>query len=399
MTVLDLASPIPAIRPAAAPAGLDIRVATTLAEVPRAAWDAVAGGSVVTCHDTLLAVEEGYAGAIEPHYVLASRDGVLRGAAVCYYRRAGGMSAAPDHLLLGALHPVARRLGLSFLPVLACGGYRANHSGILGSEPAAVLDAVEALARRLGVGVLIERVTPAEPRLRDLLRARGYHGTLNHPVAWLDIGWRSFDGYVESLRRINRQLPSNTRREMAAFRRAGLEIRPLDDLEPVATRLHGLADALSRRRNGSGLPYGPALLARLKARLGERCLVYGAFADDRLVGFTMFLRDRHVGYGVHVGVEPRPRGERAYFNLNYYRPIADAIAAGLERLDYGTLLYQAKVHRGCRVVPTELYWRGASRASHALMAPWFRAHRQWAERRKFAAILALGPRHDQDVGR
>jgi predicted N-acyltransferase len=399
MTALGLAAPVSAMRAEAVPPGLAVRIAATLAEVPRAAWDAVAGDSVVTCHDTLLAVEEAYAGAIEPHYVLASRDGVLRGAAVCYHRRAGDMSAYPDHLLLGALRPAARRLRLSLLPVLACGGYSARHSGIVGGEPAAVLDAVEALAQRLGVAVLIERVTPAEAGLRELLVARGYHGTLCHPTTWLDIGWRSFEGYVESLRRINRDLPSNVRSEMAAFRRAGVEIRILDDVEPVAMRLHELAEAHFRRWNATGVPYGPELFLRLKARLGERCVVYGAFAEGRLVGFTLILRDRRLGHAVHIGIEPRPRVERTYFNLNFYRPIADAIAVGLERLDYGTQLYEAKRYRGCRIVPAELFWRGASPASHALMAPWFRAHRWWAERHKFAAVLALGRRNDEGPGR
>ena len=65
----------------------------------------------------------------------------------------------------------------------------------------------------------------------------------------------------------------------------------------------------------------------------------------------------------YIGLDAA-RGEFTYFTLAFYRPIADAIAAGVRRFYLGTLLYAMKVRRGCHVVPTRtILYRGRSRTA------------------------------------
>ena len=365
-----------------------------ICQLPVDGWDVLPRSNVMTSVGWLTAIEEAGTAKQEARYLLQREGGELSGAAVCYICKDRNTGLNPDHLLLGRLQLITRRLRLSFLPALVCAPYYGYGGHLLGRDPEALLDAVEDLAHYLKLPIHIPRVLDEDKRLCSLLATRGYHRTAQHPAACLDLEWDTFEGYVESLRRMGSKVTRTVRHEMKRFRATGMEIRQLDigEADALAGHLHDIAQAHHRRLNHQSLPFGPAFLPRLKAALGERCALYGAFKGNRLTAFTIMLRDGRVGYLPFVGIGEEGQAGFTYFNLCYYRPIADAIEAGLERLFYGTLLYDLKVRRGCRVLPTSFYYRGIRPGRHLALAPWFGAHAWWATRFKFADALALANR-------
>ena len=46
-----------------------------------------------------------------------------------------------------------------------------------------------------------------------------------------------------------------------------------------------------------------------------------------------------------------------YFNINYYRPIMDAISSGKTRMNYGRGMYELKRRRGCKVKNICFYYK------------------------------------------
>ena len=350
-------------------------------------WDHLAGAQVVSSHGWLRAVEAAGIEGLRAHYVSLKNHDTLAGAAVCYEVRSRRSGVDPTSYLLGRLAPLARGAGLSFLPTLVCAPYRGYAGHLLGPDRASVLDRVEALADELKLPICVPRVLDGDEDLCRLLLARGYHRTLHEPVACVDVVWDSFEAYLASLRHSAR---SAARGEIRRNREAGVEIREIRDPASCAARLHQLMDSHNERRNGAGVPFGPAFMPALKAGLGDRAVFYGAFRRGELVGVTFLFRQGDTAYVPLVGLD-EDRGAFTYFNLVFYRPIADAITTGLRRVFFGTKLYEMKVRRGCRVLPTSLFYRGSSRAAHLAAAPLFRAHAWWVRRHKFARVLALRP--------
>lgn len=326
-------------------------------------------------------------GPFEPRYLLVYRDGALVGAAVHWLWRHASGSATPDNLLLGRLQRPATRLGLSFLPALHCAPMR-GHGGphLLGAEPELVLATLEQVARNERLSLHVPRLMEADTDLVGILERRGYHLTLQDPVAVMNLPFKTYEEYVESLRAISKAAPSQVRTEMRRPGKLGIEVREITDAEPFATRLFELANIHNRRLNGTPVSYSPTLLPAIKARLGENCVLYGAFAQRELLGFTMGVRDGRTFNHIFIGLDDRLRRTCTYFVIAMYRPTADCIAAGIDRIYYGNLLYGVKRRRGCRILPEHFAYRASSPLRQAALAPWFATHRAWGQRR-FASIV------------
>jgi predicted N-acyltransferase len=355
-------------------------------------WDAVAAGRVLASRDWLLALEEAGIPGIEPRYVVVRVGSRPVGTAVCYLTRGRQPGLDPDDLLLGELKLVVRRLGFSFLPALVSAPFRGYGIQLFGLPREALLDEIEALARCERLPLHIPRVPEDEADLCRLLLERGYHRTWDQPIARLDIAWDTFDGYLKALRTVGSRAEGTARREINRNRRAGVVIQEIEDVPAYADRLHELAQAHEFRRNRARVPYPPSLLPRLKERLRDRCTVYGAFKGGRLTGFATLVHDGDSGYLPFFGLE-EAKEDFTYFNLCYYQPIREATASGLRHLHFGRLLCELKARRGCRILRTSRFYKGATPIQHLVAAPWFGAHIRLAQRRfaRAHALAGAGP--------
>lgn len=352
---------------------LRLRVVESARELPLPEWDRLAADRPFAASGWLRLMEECHAGNATPEYLLLERDGRLAAATVANVVRPSRAVRGLDHTLLGRLRPIARRLGLTFLPAYVCGPTRGYGTHVLAADDAAaadaLIDAVEARAARAGLAAVFQGVLDDEAGLGSRLQARRYLRLPVAPVSRLDLRWNSFEAY---LRHLDRQDRKTVRHQLRRGARLGTEIEPLAEIEPHAARLHALADANHRAHNRRPLPFGPELFQRLQARLGERAVVYVARRGDHIFGMSLLLRDGGVGYMTQIGVDRAAAGpDFCYFNLGYHRPIADAIAAGMRRLYYGNLMYDVKARRGMRTVGCAVYYRPLSRTRTALLRPWF----------------------------
>jgi Acetyltransferase (GNAT) domain len=351
-----------------------------LAVRPAPSLDHVLDAQLTMAVAWLRAVEQAGPKSVIPHLVEAPR-----GTAVCFEAGDFRSGLDPTTYLLGRLAPLARRLRLSLLPALVCAPYRGHMGHLPCRDRAALLDYVEALADRLGLPIHFPRVLDEDEEFCRLLIARGYNRTAHEPVAMIDVVWDSSDDYLASLRRSAR---SNAKTELRRNRIAGVSICEIDDVASSAERIHQLVNDHNVRRNGVGVPFGPAFLPALKASLSDRAVFYGAIHAGELVGISVALHQADTVMMPFIGLDER-RGEFTYFNLAFYRPIADAIAAGRRRLFLGTMLYEMKARRGCRILPTSFFHRGGSTVAHLVAKPLFAAQGWWARRHKFAQALAL----------
>ncbi|MGD9508626.1 MAG: GNAT family N-acetyltransferase [Geminicoccaceae bacterium] len=356
--------------------------ARSIREVPGADWDRLAASHVLVGRGWLGALEQAGIAGLRPHYIMAS-DAAGLGAAACLETTTPDDALLSDRFLLGPLADLGRMLGIRWLPALVCGPYRGQGGFLLGTGRAAALEHLEALAAERRLPLVFTHVPDEDVALCELLSNRDYHRTVARPVACLDLRWSSFEEYVASLRRNARSAAWS---EIRRCREAEVAIEPIANVEAVSATLHALADRHYRRRNGRGVPFGPAFLPAVKHRLGEAATFWGAYRAGSLLGFALMVRGGDIAHMTHVGLA-EGKTSFAYFNLCYYRPIAEAIASGARRIWYGTLLSELKARRGCRLLPTSLYYRDPSRSRHLVLAPLFRAHRAWKSSRLKAARI------------
>lgn len=376
-----------ATRPAPRTAGATgILFATSITAFAEKEWDRLAPGMMAR-HAWLGVLERAIRGGERPGYLAIAENGRPVAAAVVREVTAGDVPASPDHLLFGPLRRPLARLGISSTPCLVVAPHKNCDPAILGERRAELVDTLVRRAAEEGKPLVLRRVPATDRELHGLLAQRGFGRTRDEPVAYIDIAWSDFDGYLESLRARSRSLPRMVRKEIRKAQRSGVEFREIRDPEPLAEELHAVAEAHHRRLNpGVPYPYDSCLLPLLKERLGDRCILDGAFAGGRLLGFALTVHDGRVGHMVFAGFREEARQSLTYFNLAYYRPIDRAIALGLERLYGGILQWRVKARRGFSFLPTTLHYRAPGRLGNLVARPLLRTHRWLVEHRRFRAL-------------
>lgn len=222
---------------------------------------------------------------------------------------------------------------------------------------ARLLDAFGELALELGARThaLWYVHAGATPALEGQARAAGYHPVMLGAECRLEIRWPSFEGYLQALPAARRR---TARQEIRRFHGSGLEVvlegpealgQELALLQVANRRQHGYASSLERAHLG---------FRRATENLGHAIRVFVARDRGRAVGFLLAYRHGDSLYCKQVGFD-RAAGDFVYFNMTFYAPIRYAIETGLRFVQYGMESYEAKLRRGCALVPVLGYVRVA----------------------------------------
>ncbi len=373
---------------------MQLRIETVhrIADCDCSQWDHLAGDWVFSRCGWLQTVEETHRSSCDPLYIMAFDGTDLVGAVVCYVMRQGGQFLNLDSRLFGRLMPLANFCGCSFFPVLLCGalegygshfltrpGTRADHRETIYQ---ALFAAVKGQAKSRGLSLALVNMLPHERQLLGFLRRQGFLETSAFPLAYLDIHWSDFDSYLESLRRINKKQPANCKKEIRRNREAGVIIEELSEVGEERERLFDLLNENTRRHNGVPLMFKSGFLGRLKENLGSAAALYVARKNGTAIGASLMLQGSSLAFKNLIGVDnQRSAGDYTYFTIGYYRPIADAIARGIQRIYFGTAQYQSKAWRGCAFMEAAILYRHRFWLVNQLIRPWFLVHRVWIRRK------------------
>ncbi|MGW2491388.1 GNAT family N-acetyltransferase [Streptomyces sp. NPDC001606] len=222
-------------------------------------------------------------------------------------------------------------------------------------RPAALDRAVAALvgqARDEGLrSVAFLYVQPEEQVLAGALRRAGF---VEFPLALrcnLRPPGTSFADYRAMLSRSAVHSMDRVRRRMAergvSFGRFSLS--ELDD-----TGVERLVDLRLQHRAKYGRRPDPSgerdQLTVLRRHFGERAEVVAALADERIIGFCLFLDAGDVRHAWSNGTDyTESRSKDTYFEVCYYRPVEDAYRTGRKELSFSYGAESTKLERGCRL--------------------------------------------------
>lgn len=372
---------------------IHVDVTNTVKDLPGDEWDALASNDIMSSYGWLRTVEESYTGGMAPVYVAARMNGRMVAATVIYRFDSPKTIFNLDNILFGRHVSIARKLRITFQPVLECASYRNYGKHFLMDKQLdavlrnqvmqELLSAIESYASRKKMSLCFNRVMDSETHLMDLLDEHGYYQTLTFPTSYLDVDWTDLSGYINIVRQKSLNSKKTIMKEMNQLKRAGVVIEEKKQLGEDEQRLFELLDMNCQKHNEYPLPFKNGFLRKLKQRLSDELSIYISRKQGCITGVSLMFRRGDEAFLSMVGVDyTLVQNDGTFFNLAYYHPIKEATQSGVKRLHFGNGQYQTKQRRGCKTSPCYLYYKSFHTARNYLAAMYFPLHRYWYRKKQ-----------------
>lgn len=205
---------------------------------------------------------------------------------------------------------------------------------------------------------------PTERAIAAPLRAMGYFHAASLPSCRLDIGWRSFDEYLDALR-------AGYRRQVRATLRArevhGLRFRTVQDFGPDCPRLFALYEQVMARAPVQLERLNLRFFAELNRVLGPESGAIVVEREGETVAAAILLYGPRLTTFLLAGIDYEVnRSCHAYPNL-VTEVVANAIRRGASALEMGQTSYVLKRRFGASTTERAIYLKCRARLMHTLL--------------------------------
>jgi uncharacterized protein len=375
---------------------ISVRALGSIAEVDRAAWDALDHGpSPFLRWGFLRALEEsgsiGHRTGWTPVYLVAEQGG-LRGAVAAFIKT----HSYGEYIFDWGWASAAQRAGVPYYPklVVAAPATPATGNRILlapGAGPevrTALIAAVRELADQAECSSIHWLFCTAQEQAT--LEAAGYFPRATFQFHWHNRGYATFDDFLAALKsRKRKQLRKERAKAKAAIERLTWVESPredqLDDLDRfyrVTTDNHGGRDYLK-----------PGFFHALAKHLPEAMRMVEVVAGGRRIAGALFLETPAALYGRYWGADTHV--DLLHFETAYYAGIERAIEKQLPLFEAGAQ-GEHKLLRGFEPSPTySAHWirhRGLADAVHD-----YCAREAAAMDQELAELAKYGPYRTEDA--
>lgn len=326
-----------------------LRVADSLAAIPAAQWNALAGSNPFLRHEFLAALtDSGCASARtgwQPQFLLLERAGVLAGALPLYVKS----HSRGEYVFDWAWADAYARHGIAYYPKLLCA---VPFTPVTGPRLLARADDVrEAL---LTAALELAKQTsslhilfPTEPE-GVRMQAQGMMLRRTVQFHWESAGDADFEGF---LARMSHRRRKNIRQERRRVREAGVTFRWLrgNEIEPAHWEFFHRCYRTTYAAHGSRPYLNLSFFRQFGATLGEHAVLLLAERAGAPVAASLLVRGGDTLFGRYWGaVEYIPL---LHFECCYYQPIEYAITEGLRSFEGGAQ-GEHKLFRGLMPVET-----------------------------------------------
>lgn len=324
----------------------DVRLLTSLADVPAGQWDALHDGrNPFVSHAFLSGLEQH--GCVRPDWGWTPRhlslweDGALVGAAPMYLKTNSHGEFVFDHAWA---HAYARH-GLDYFPKWLCA---VPYSPVTGPRLLARVPAVRhALAQAMVAQCVALGLSSVHVNFHGALEDEAFDHVMDTdpdtPHRWLartdvqyhwhnDAGWRTFDDFLAALDHKHRK---NIRQERRKVAEAGVRFRVVDGTGATGADLATMYRFYQRTFSDYG--NHPALTLPFLQHLAEACpealvIIFAEFQGQAVAG-ALCLRGGGTLYGRYWGGDATLPG--LHFETCYYQGIEYCLREGLTRFEPG----------------------------------------------------------------
>lgn len=338
-------------------ASLQVEFLPSLADVPAADWDALAGDDYpFLAHKFLLGLEETGCTTAEsgwqPCHALL-RDGVQLIAVVPLYLKSHSYG---EYVFDWAWADAWRRMGLSYYPKLLSAIPFTPATGpriciAPGRDPGechrALLAGIRSFAERQHISSW-HLLFPQESVASDFSDA-GLHLRVATQFHWFNDGYNNFDEFLATF---NSRKRKSLKRERARVAEQGITLQTLEGNaigEEQWEQFYHFYQMTYAKRSGHGGYLNREFFTRTAASMGWQVIMVLAYQDQRAIAGALYFRSRDTLFGRYWGAQAD--FDCLHFEACYYRGIEYCIANGLKRFDPGAQ-GEHKIQRGFRPVKT-----------------------------------------------
>ena len=343
---------------------MEVKVYKSITEVDENAWDAIVENNRLICtHKYLEAIEKSEINDCRYYYPVLYENGEIIAHTCVYF-----ISTELDTFAQGIpkkLINTIRQCWKSFfvLRSLECGTPIAAGTTISfrnGIDRTSVLGKicleVECLAKNFGVKIVLFRdFYDEELDFYNCLTELGYSRVHNLPSTRMEIKWKSFDEYLNSMRSQYRWKVVN---RMKKLDRKNITVRVLsswkeypDELERLWTNVYDRAKEYRREKLTA------VFFSNVDKYLGDQSCIVLIEKDGTPIGFTLLFFDDETLIPLYSGLDYNYNQDYGvYFNL-LYKTIGIGIERGMRDIDLGITTLAPKTEMGATVVTMNMYMK------------------------------------------
>lgn len=314
-----------------------LKIVEDLAEIPAAAWDALAGGDSFVSHAYLYALQAGGCATEQfgwqAQHLTLWQDGRLLGALPLYLK----MNSYGEHVFDFAWADAYRQHGLRYYPKLVCTvpftpvtGARLLVAQGADGDRVLLLNAALQFAREFGVsslhGLFLNEADAQVAQAQGMLLRQDVQ------FHWQNANYKDFEDFLAALSRDKRK---RIRQERRKVREAGIELQCVtgDNATREQWAFFASCYAHTRQTHHSPPALNEAFFQRIGATLPQHTLLVIASRDGRMVASALNIVTDQVLYGRSWGAFEFHSG--LHFEACYYQAIEFCIARGIKTFEGG----------------------------------------------------------------
>lgn len=343
---------------------MNVRVLHSVTEVDASAWNAIVSADRLICtHEYLKAIENSVINDCRYFYPVVYDGGEIV-AHTCLYHISTELDCFAQGPIKSLVNWVRKwNSGFMMLRSIECGTPVSLGNTISmrqGVDKGKIMDlivsATEDVANELGVGVVVFRdFYDHELPFYDRLFAQGYQRVYNLPAAELEIKWKTFDEYLDSLRRVYRR---RIRKQIAAMDCPEITVEYVQDFSSYSRDLERLWDNVFARAREYKREYLKRdFFENLDRGLGERSAVLLIKRSGVPVAFSLLLFDDETLTPLFCGLDYEHNAQYALYFNTLCKVVEIAIERRMKHIDMGITTLFPKRGLGADVVTLNIYMK------------------------------------------
>jgi len=337
----------------------DIKLYTSIHEVPHHDWDSIAPKAYVGLESQhLKALELSRLNDLKPYYVLAyGADGTPQ--AIAYF-----FIMTMDFSALGTeVPPLVRKAVKTWMPnfltfkIIECGFISALGESIacrneLNLSPfiLKVSELMEMVGKTENVDLVFIRDIPFERHsFYKPLYNEDYDSTLGFPIAKMEVKWNNFDEYLQSMKKKTRV---NIKQRLSKLNDPSLQVECIQNYGSLADQLEKLWLQVEQKAvQYSHERLTAAYFRNLCVCLPEKTHIIAIKKDKEIIGFYLNLVGEREFFSAFCGINYTYNDDyNTYFNL-YFLTLKEVFKRKKDIFNLGITSYDFKTYTGGELHP------------------------------------------------